>query len=103
LVCKNAAPRNASISVIPSVWKFLPTLSSDREKYSIEERIAPLVFEMQCLGVVEPCWPCEGHNGQDEKLWKRPDVWFYCDDVIHLRLLTDAIEGLYVARKLNFQ
>jgi hypothetical protein len=62
-----------------------------------------VVFEIQRLGVVEPCWPCEGHYGPDEKLWKRPTVWFYCDDVIHLRLLTDAIEGLYVAWKLNFQ
>ncbi len=78
-------------------------LSSDPEKYPIEETIAPLVFEMHRLGVIEPCWSCEGHNGLDGKLWKRPAVWFYCDDVTHLRLLADVVEGLFVARKLNFQ
>lgn len=78
-------------------------LSSDPEKHPIEDGIAPLVFEMQRLGVVEPCWSCEGHNDQDGNIWKRPAIWFYCDDVTHLRLLADVVEGLYVTKKLNFQ
>lgn len=77
-------------------------LSSDPEKYPIEAAIAPLVFEIQRLGVFEPCWSCEGHDGLDGKLWKRPAIWFYCDDVIYLRLLADAIEDLYLAKKLTF-
>lgn len=78
-------------------------LSSDPEKYPIEEAIAPLVFEMKRLGVVEPCWSCEGHNGLDGELWKRPAIWFYCDDVTHLRLLADAVASLHMSKKLIFK
>lgn len=78
-------------------------LSSDPEKYPVEEVIAPLAFELKRLGVFEPCWSCEGHNGLDGKLWKRPAVWFFCDRVTYLRLLADAVEGLYTASKLNHQ
>lgn len=78
-------------------------LSSDPEKYPVEDVVAPLVFELKRLGVVEPCWSCEGHNGLDGKLWKRPAVWFFCDSVTHLRLLADAVEGLYTSRQMNHQ
>ncbi len=77
-------------------------LSSDPDKHPIEEGIAPLAFEMQRLGVFEPCWSCEGHNGLDGELWKRPAVWFYCDDLTHLRLLADVVENLYANDKLVF-
>jgi len=78
-------------------------ISSDPENNPIEDAIAPLVFEIHRLGIVEPCWSCEGHNGLDGKLWKRPAVWFYCDKVVYLRILVDAVECLYVAKELKHQ
>ena len=66
-------------------------LSSDPDRFPVEEKIAPLVFELKKLGVFFPCWSCEGHNDPSGKLWKLPRVWFYADSVVHLRLLSDAI------------
>lgn len=103
LVCKTCGSTQCQCQCNSRCPEIPAYLSSDPEKYPVEEAIAPLVFEMQRLGVVEPCWSCEGHIDLDGKLWKRPAIWFYCDDVIHLRLLADAVEGLFVARKLNFQ
>jgi hypothetical protein len=76
-------------------------LSSDPERYPLETRIAPLVFELKRLGVFEPCWSCEGHLKHDGTLWKLPQVWFYCRSVVHVRVLADGVKDLHVAGKLS--
>ncbi|NKB60269.1 MAG: hypothetical protein GKS00_28515 [Alphaproteobacteria bacterium] len=76
-------------------------LSSDPEKHPLEGGIAPLVYELKRLEAFIPCWSCEGHNGPDGTLWKLPRVWFYCDSVVQLRVLADAITALHIERKLN--
>lgn len=103
MICPSCGARNCQCQCHTACESMPTHLSSDPDKYPIEEAIAPLVFEMRRLGVIEPCWSCEGHNGPDGELWKRPAVWFYCDDVTHLRLLADVVDGLYMAQKLTYQ
>lgn len=95
--CPSASPEKCSRHCpdIPA------TISSDPVNYPLESRIAPLVYELKRLEAFHPCWSCEGHNGPDGKLWKIPRVWFYCDSVIHLRVLADAIKELHLAKMLS--
>ncbi len=76
-------------------------LSDDPANFPLENRIAPLVYEIKRLETFTPCWSCEGHNGPDGTLWKVPRVWFYCDSTVQLRVFADAITELYLAKKLN--
>ena len=62
-------------------------LTSDPDRYPIEPRILPLVFELNALKVVQPCWSCEGHNGLSEEVQKLPSVWFYVDDIVCAEVL----------------
>lgn len=78
-----------------------PAMLSSDPDYPLEEKIAPLVFELKRLGAFNPCWSCEGHNGHDGTLWKIPRVWFYAESVLHVRVLADAVAELYVNDKLN--
>lgn len=71
-------------------------LSSDPENYPIENGIAPLVFEVNRLGVFDTCWSCEGHNGSDGKLWKTPKVWFRAESQVHLGLLGQCLHDLRI-------
>ena len=95
--CQIPDPRNCSKSCpdIPNI------LSSDPEKFPLESRIAPLVYELKRLGVFEPCWSCEGHNKPDGSFWKRPQVWFYAHSVVHLRVLANGIKEIHLREKLN--
>lgn len=95
--CPNASPGRCSRHC-PDIPRIL---SSDPEKHPLEGRIAPLVYELKRLEVFHPCWSCEGHNGPDGKLWKVPRVWFYCESVVHLRVLTGAVKELHLAEKLG--
>ncbi len=69
-------------------------LSSDPDKYPVEPGIMPLVFEMKRLDMFRPCWSCEGHLHPDGSLWKVPRVWFYCDSMVHIRLLADGLKDM---------
>ncbi len=69
-------------------------LSSDPDAYPIEPGIAGLVYAMTRSGLFETCWSCEGHPHQDGSLWKAPTVWFYCEAMVHARLLADSITRL---------
>lgn len=69
-------------------------LSVDPDRYPIEPRILPLVFELKRLRIFDPCWSCEGHLGTDGSLWKLPSVWFYCSGMVYLRLLADGLNHL---------
>jgi len=95
--CPNASPEHCSRHC-PDIPRML---SSDPENHPLEGGIAPLVYELKRLEAFHPCWSCEGHNGPDGKLWKIPRVWFYCESVVHLRVLADAIKELHLAEKLS--
>ena len=77
------------------------TLTSDPEHFPLEERIAPLVFEINKLGIFTPNWSCEGHVGLDGKIWKIPRVWFYAESVLHVRLLADSLSKMSIEKKLK--
>lgn len=94
--CPNAGPNcSRHCSDIPRM------ASSDPDKHPLETLIAPLVFELKRLKAFIPCWSCEGHCAPDGTLWKIPRVWFYCDSVVHLRLLDSALKELNLAQRLN--
>ena len=76
-------------------------LSIDPDRYPVEPRILPLVFEMKRLRVFDPCWSCEGHSAADGSLWKTPMVWFYCKSTIYLRLLRDGLSQLKLSGRLK--
>lgn len=79
----------------------IPAQLTSDPNFPIETMIAPLAFELKRLGVFEPCWSCEGHNGHDNKLWKIPRVWFYCDSVVYVRLLSDVLKELEIDELIN--
>ena len=67
----------------------------------LEPLIAPLTFELKRLGVFHPCWSCEGHNDQAGQLWKLPRVWFYANSVVHIRALGEALDRLYMEKRVS--
>ena len=95
--CPRPEPRNCSRDC-PEIPR---ALSGDPDNYPLEPRIAPLVFELKRLEVFHPCWSCEGHNHEDGTLWKIPRVWFYCQSLIHLRVLAGSLKQLRVDEMLS--
>lgn len=77
-------------------------LSSDPDLYPIEPRIVPLVYELNALRVVEPCWSCEGHAPQLGKPMKLPQVWFTSPSPKYADLLMQHIGDLYAKKKLAY-
>lgn len=67
----------------------------------LEPLIAPLTFELKRLGVFHPCWSCEGHNDQAGQLWKLPRVWFYANSVVHIRALGEALDRLFMEKRVS--
>lgn len=76
-------------------------LSSDPDRHPIEQAVAPLVFAMKQITAFQPCWSCEGHLGLDGKIWKIPRVWFYCQSMVSVRLLTDGLNSNVLTEKLH--
>lgn len=79
----------------------IPVQLTSDPNFPVETLIAPLAFELKRLGVFEPCWSCEGHNGHDDRLWKIPRIWFYCDSVVHVRLLSDVLKELEIDERIH--
>ncbi len=70
-------------------------LSSDPEKFPIEEGIVPLVFALNDLAIGSPCWSCEGHPSLDESPGKLPQVWFYVRHLVYPDLLARYLWKLH--------
>ncbi len=66
-------------------------LSSDPDRYPIEAGIVPLIYQLNVLRVVQPCWSCEGHEDDQHSLLKLPQVWFYSPSVVFPQLLAEAV------------
>ncbi len=95
--CPHASPERCSRHC-PDI----PTMmSGDPVNHPLESRIAPLAYELKRLEAFHPCWSCEGHNDPAGKLWKIPRIWFYCNSVVHLRVLANAVKELHLAKKLS--
>ena len=101
-VCRPDCPEYNPEKICHGNCPFAPSrLSSEAEKYPLEKRITPLVFELKKLGVFLPCWSCEGHNDHNGDLWKIPRVWFYSDSVVHLRALDNSVQALFATHRLS--
>lgn len=79
----------------------IPSVLTSDPNFPIESKIAALAFELKRLEVFKPCWSCEGHNDRTGALWKVPRVWFYCDSVLHVRLLADALKDLEIDKLIS--
>lgn len=77
------------------------SMLSSEPDYPLEPKITPVVFEMKKLGAFDPCWSCEGHNHKDGSLWKLPQVWFYADSMVHVRVLAEGLAELHMREKLK--
>lgn len=76
-------------------------LSSDPVRYPIEARILPLVFELNALRLVQPCWSCEGHTTEDDTIHKLPSVWFYVDESDYASLLNRYLVQSFSQRRTH--
>jgi hypothetical protein len=54
----------------------------------------PLVFELNALRLVQPCWSCEGHADTSGRTIKAPRVWFYATAVVYAELLCQHVAKL---------
>lgn len=102
--CEEVCPTcgaTACACACSSECRHIPGVLTDDPNFPIEAHIAPLAFELKRLGIFRPCWSCEGHNDTQDTLWKIPRVWFYCDSVVHLRLLSDVLKDLEIEEKLH--
>ncbi len=99
-VCPSCSSTSCACSCSSDCGHIPAQLTSD-PNFPIEAMIAPLAFELKRLGAFEPCWSCEGHNGHDDKLWKIPRIWFYCDSVVYVRLLSDVLKELEIDELIN--
>lgn len=70
-------------------------LSSDPEKFPIEQGIVPLVFALNNMEIGAPCWSCEGHPSLDETPGKLPQVWFYVRHMVYPDLLARYLWSLH--------
>jgi len=78
-------------------------LSSEPEEFPLESRIVPLVYALNSLRVVTPCWSCEGHNDSADQLIKLPSVWFNTSSQGLPRLLVEHCGQLYGDRETYYR
>ena len=81
---------NCSIDCSKSAVK----LSSDSVLYPIEPSITPLVYCFNEMNICQTCWSCEGHNDMNGKLEKLPQLWFYTNSFVLLRVIDDCLSIL---------
>ena len=74
-------------------------MSSDPDQHPVEPGIAPLVFALYAIRVVEPCWSCEGHMGPGDELLRPPSVWFYARSSTYPMLMAEYVSELAAAKK----
>lgn len=77
-------------------------LSSEPEAFPIEANIAPLVYAITSLRVVETCWSCEGHPATNTQSMKIPQVWFNTPTETYASLIAKHLSTLRYKKKLNY-
>ena len=91
-------------------------LSSESGRYPIEPAVLPLVYAMSDMQICEPCWSCEGHPQLNDKnkaalpefkeeeltISKIPQVWFYCDSVLTLRLFDECLNFFKIQKLIHY-
>ncbi len=69
-------------------------LSSEENTFPIESHVLPLVYALNKMNIFKTCWSCEGHNDANGKLNKLPQVWFYSNSMMLIRVMGDSISLL---------
>lgn len=97
--CKQHMPDNCSAKC----GEAAQALSIEPERYPIESKVVPLVFEIMTTRLMQSCWSCEGHMDPDNKLWKVPQVSFYSDSPIYPKLVLIHLTRLYQDKVLGYR
>ena len=87
-------------------WKcpYLPIeLSSEPTRYPIEEKIIPLVFEINTLRLTTTFWSCEGHANKSGAVVKIPKVMFYAQSILLPNLISEYIQKLQFKNILTYE
>ena len=95
--CNQHEPANCA----PACERAPGALSIDPEQYPIEPKIVGLVYEVNACRVLQTCYSCEGHFRND-KLWKIPQVSFYSDAPIYVKLVLIHLDRLYLKKVLSY-
>jgi len=74
---------------------FPQSMSSEGDRYPIETAVRGVTYELASLGVVHPCWSCEGHSDSHGNIRKLPQVVFYAEHSIIGKLIADHLMDLY--------
>ncbi len=86
--CKNAAMK----------------ISSDGNRYPIEQRVLPLVYGLASMRVITPCWSCQGHPATcDDGSVKAPQVWFYSRSIALVHLIGQFLSDAWTAKQLRHE
>jgi len=101
-ICPDCGSNTCSCRCTPRCEMAAKQLSSDGHRYPIENKILPLVFELNTLRVCQPCWSCEGHSSNENEVKKIPRVWFYSRSLIYPRLISDYLQGLLFEKKIHY-
>lgn len=97
--CANHVPEKCSAQCDDASM----ALSIDPERYPIESKVVPLVFEMAASRLMQTCWSCEGHMDNNSKLWKVPQVSFYSESPIYPKLVLIHLTRLYQSKILGYR
>ena len=97
--CNNHVPLNCSGQCDDAA----KALSIEPERYPIESKVVPLVFEITASRLMQTCWSCEGHMDHNDNLWKVPQVSFYSKSPIYPKLVLIHLTRLFQDKKLGYR
>lgn len=78
-------------------------LSIDPIQHPIERNVVSFVYELAATRMLETCWSCEGHMGEDNELWKVPQVSFYAASPVYVKLLSLYLDELQNSKSLTYR
>ena len=99
-ICKTCGSSKCTCHCTLLCPKSSGNLSSDSVLYPIESGIMPLVYCFNYMNICETCWSCEGHNDSNGNLAKLPQIWFYTDSFMLLRVIDDCLSLLSATSQL---
>ena len=76
-------------------------LSSDPGRYPIEAGVVPVVYGLNMIRVMQPCWSCQGHMRNDGSIARVPQVWFHADSITYPQLLLGLLDEMKLAGELK--
>ena len=100
VLCPAHQSPTCTCSCSPECFFAASNMSSEGERYPVEEKIRPLVYSFYTLRVCMPCWSCEGHyKSNGFEVSKVPKVWFYSRSLLYPRLISEHLSLLKSHKK----